>query len=136
MHTLLLAHAAVTWMLVGLIWVIQLVHYPLFKYADEARWSAFHAAHARRITWLVAILMPLELGLACLLVIQAPSPATIIGLLLALAIWLVTAFVQVPAHARLADGFDPEIHAALVRGNWIRTLLWTLRGLLAAILLL
>ncbi len=136
MQPLLLAHAAVTWMLVGLIWVIQLVHYPLFRYVDEQKWSAFHTDHARRITWLVALLMPAELILACLLVLRAPSPAAIVGLVLVLAIWLITAFVQVPAHTRLGDGFDAETHKALVRGNWLRTILWTLRGLLAAILLL
>ena len=136
MQTLPLAHAAVTLILVGLIWTIQLVHYPLFRYVDPKQWAAFHGQHARRITWLVALLMPLELAFACLLVLQRPAPAPILGLLLALAIWVCTALVQVPLHARLAEGLDPAVHQQLVRSNWIRTVLWTLRGVLAVLLLL
>jgi hypothetical protein len=135
MHTLLLLHAAVTCILVGLIWTVQLVHYPLFRHASEDTFPALHADHARRITWLVGVLMPAELALACLLVIQAPSVLTVVGLLLVLAIWTVTALVQVPLHTRLGQHFDPETVARLVHSNWSRTILWTLRGLLACWLL-
>jgi hypothetical protein len=38
-----------------------------------------------------------------------------------------------PQHARLGRGGDAAAAvAALVRGNWLRTLLWTARALLAA----
>jgi hypothetical protein len=36
----------------------------------------------------------------------------------------------VPAHGRLAEGFDAGVHARLVATNWIRTMAWTLRGAL------
>ena len=50
---------------------------------------------------------------------------------LVLLIWGITAFVSVPAHQRLAQGFDLEAHTRLVQTNWIRTLAWTARGALA-----
>jgi hypothetical protein len=53
------------------------------------------------------------------------------GLALVAAIWLSTAAIQVPCHAKLAAGFDAEVHARLVSSNWIRTVAWTARGLLA-----
>ena len=50
-------------------------------------------------------------------------------------IWLSTALIQVPLHQRLGGGFDAEVHSRLVTSNWIRTVAWTLRGLLAVHLL-
>ena len=48
---------------------------------------------------------------------------------------LVTLTVSVPAHARLARGFDPVVHRRLVRTHALRTLGWTLHGLVALALL-
>jgi len=45
-------------------------------------------------------------------------------------VWASTWLLQVPAHRRLGAGFDPVWHARLVRGNWLRTALWTFRGVL------
>lgn len=41
-----------------------------------------------------------------------------------------TVLVQAPAHARLARGFDPVVHARLVRSNCVRTGAWTAPGVL------
>jgi hypothetical protein len=38
-------------------------------------------------------------------------------------------------HRRLEQGFDLAAHRQLVRGNWIRTIAWSLRGLLAVLML-
>lgn len=135
MTTMLVAHAAVTWALVGLIWTIQLVHYPLFRYVEPSAWKTFHEQHARRITLLVGLLMPVEVLLAGALVAKDPSPATIAGAALVGVAWLSTALLQVPLHQRLDGGFEAHAHARLVSSNWIRTVAWTLRGLLAVHLL-
>ncbi len=135
MGTLLLAHAAITCMLAGLIWTIQLVHYPLFAYADRGSWRAFHAAHGRRISGLVAVLMPLELLLAGLLAWRLQSAEALLGLLLLVVIWLSTALFQVPSHGRLSRRFDADAHRFLVATNWVRTTAWSLRALVALTLL-
>ena len=44
------------------------------------------------------------------------------------AIWLSTFALQVPRHDELRGGFDARAHEQLVGTNWIRTVLWTLRG--------
>jgi hypothetical protein len=55
------------------------------------------------------------------------------GLMLVNAIWLSPAIVQIPLHGRLArEGHTADTVAALVRSNWPRTLLWSLRAALAA----
>ena len=41
-----------------------------------------------------------------------------------------------PMHGHLLAGEDAKAHRRLVGTNWVRTVLWTLRALLAARLLL
>lgn len=136
---LLLAHAASTWFLTGLIWTIQLVHYPLFSLADRGRYAAFAAAHNARITPLVGPPMVLEALLSVWLVFDRPEglpgwwPWT--GLALVGVIWASTILLQVPMHGRLAAGFDTHAHAVLVGSNWVRTIAWTLRAVLATAML-
>lgn len=138
--TLLVLHLATTWCLVGLIWTVQVVHYPLFAWVGQAQFVAYEAEHARRISFLVGPLMLLELLTAmALLAYWPPSLPSWLGwgaLALLAGIWLSTLLVSVPLHARLATGFDPLAHAHLVTTNWIRTLLWSARGLLLVWILL
>ena len=134
MKALLLAHAAATLVLVGVILVIQLVHYPLFKGVGTDGFAAYEAEHGRRITWIVLPLMTVELVTAIALVVARPAwlPVWVAwaGLALVGVIWASTAFVQVPAHTILARGFDADAHARLVASNWIRTAAWAVRGAL------
>jgi hypothetical protein len=44
------------------------------------------------------------------------------------AIWCSTAFLQVPIHNQLAQGYDAGLVSRLVTTNWIRTVAWTLRS--------
>jgi hypothetical protein len=137
---LLIVHAVSTLMMTGLIWVIQLVHYPLFARVGEADFVGYGRAHTRRITWLVAPLMGLEglSGVGLLLVIGDPTLRTLafFGTVLLALIWLSTAFLQVPCHEKLGKGFDVAIVRRLVTTNWIRTIGWSLRGAIAITLLL
>ena len=89
LKALLVSHAAVTWFLCGLIWTIQLVHYPSFADVGREGFSAFHQAHVQRITALVALPMLFELVTAGLIVLVAPVPrsSAIAGLVLLGIIW-------------------------------------------------
>ena len=131
---MILLHAAATWFLVGLIWTIQLVHYPLFAQVGERSFRAYHDEHGRRITWIVGPVMGVELVTGALLVFQPPSGAPPwalwTGLVLLLVIWGSTGALQVPLHARLGERFSREAVRALVGTNWLRTFAWTARGVL------
>ena len=133
--TLLLVHAAATLAMWGVILMVQLVHYPLFRLVGERSYAAYQAEHMRRITWIVAPLMTTELVTAGLLVWAPPAAvpgwAAWTGVGLVLWIWGTTALVQVPLHSRLTDGFDADAYRRLVRTNWLRTVAWTLRAGLA-----
>lgn len=125
-------HVAATLAMVGVIWTVQLVHYPLFAGVGADGWAAYEAAHQQRITWLVGPLMLLELATAVLLVLDRPAAmplaAAVLGAALVGAIWASTAAIQVPLHNALGGVFDDAAHARLVGTNWIRTALWTARG--------
>ncbi|MFN8546781.1 MAG: hypothetical protein U0527_02105 [Candidatus Eisenbacteria bacterium] len=138
MSPLFALHCATTWALVGLIWTVQLVHYPLFDRVERARFSEFERDHSMRISRIAAPLMLFEAVSGAVLVLVAPTGLESarlwlsVGLALIVLIWLSTFLLQVPRHRELARGFDAEAHGALVRSNWIRTVAWTARGALLA----
>lgn len=131
---LLLANLASTLFMTGLIWFVQIVHYPLFAAVGGAAFPAYSRAHQQWTTLVVGPPMLVEALTAGLLVVVRPSfvPAWAAwtGLLLVAAIWLSTASLQVPAHGRLSAGYDGDTGAFLVGTNWIRTVGWTARAAL------
>lgn len=134
-ESVLLVHAAVTLFMTGVIWTIQLVHYPSFGFAGPERFSAFHRAHLERITLVVAPAMLLELAASLAVAFFTNGAARWVGLGLLASIWLSTALVQVAQHEALGRGYDAGVIDALVRGNWLRTVAWTLRAAVALALL-
>ncbi len=123
----------------GVIWVIQLVHYPLMRKVPMAAFGAFETEHQRRITYVVGPLMAIE-GIAVLVVFFArPSclSFTIVlvgGIVEAVAIGT-TAFVSAPMHGRMAASGNPALLDRLIATNWIRTAAWTARAALAIAML-
>ncbi len=131
-HALVLANVFATLTMFGVIWIVQIVHYPLFAGVGAEGFVDYEAAHQARITWIVFPAMLLELGTALALLWHRPEvvPAWLIwtGAALVGVVWLSTAFIQVPLHTTLSAGFDGDAHARLVASNWIRTIAWSLRA--------
>lgn len=129
-----LLHLAATLVMVGVIWIVQVVHYPLFSAVGSDGFASYQAEHSRRITYIVGPLMLFELATAALFVIARPpsisASSAWIGLALVIAIWGSTLALQVPQHSILGGGFDAAAHRTLVLTNWIRTAAWTARGAL------
>lgn len=126
----LLLHISSTSMMTGLIWFVQIVHYPLMARVGEDSFVDYEEAHTRATTLVVGPLMLIELLTAVYLlrlVDQVGWVLPIFGLAVLALIWTSTAFIQVPCHRALTRGFDRSIHRRLVRTNWIRTSLWSLR---------
>ena len=126
--TLFRLHVFATAALFGLIWLVQLVHYPGFQYVDATQWTAFHAHHTSSITPIVLPLMTAELALGGLLWRWSGWDRRF-GMLWALTIgtWVSTFLLSVPLHNELATGYNEITVDALVRTNWPRTVLWTIR---------
>ena len=125
-----------TWYMVGLIWMVQIVHYNMFDRVGLEQFQQYEADHNRLITPIVGVPMLFELATAFLLLFAAPDTfprwAAIVGLVLIGLIWLSTVMLQIPCHTQLLNGFDEATYRRLVNSNWIRTGLWTVRGGLMA----
>lgn len=134
---LLLLHALSSCFMMGLIWFVQVVHYPLFSRVGIESLAEYERLHQKRTTWVVGPVMFVEGATAALLTLPLFRPAAInlwmplLGCVMLLLIWCSTAFLQVPMHQRLSSGFDAKAHQTLVNTNWIRTILWTARAVLS-----
>lgn len=131
---LIFANSASTLYLIGLIWVVQLVHYPLFADVGGDRFVRYQHRHQILMTVAVGPAMLIEAFSSVFLVWYLPAninpDVVLTGVGLVLLIWISTAAIQVPCHHLLSDGFDPKVHRRLVNSNWIRTVAWTARGVL------
>lgn len=121
--------------MVGLIWFVQIVHYPMFRHVGEGSFPGYARLHQRLTTWVVGPFMLVEAFTAVGLIYRSPAsipPSWLwTGMALVFVIWLSTATLQVPRHGALAEsGFSTTQHSALVRTNWVRTIAWTARGVL------
>jgi hypothetical protein len=118
---MLLLNLAATLFMTGLIWFVQVVHYPLFSAVGQEGFIHYEVRHSNLTTLVVAPVMLLEL-LSILFLLRYP-PAEVstwqlyCGLGLLAFIWLSTAFVQVPQHSILAKGFNQQAHELLVTTN-------------------
>lgn len=125
---LLLLNLVLSLFMTGLIWTIQLVHYPAFRYVEIQKFSEFAQFHQKAITPITALPMILEILVAGLLMILLPHALVILNFMLLLLVWAATFFLSVPCHSRLLAGHDYATIEKLIQTNWIRTALWTLRS--------
>lgn len=120
-------HFLSTSIMVGIIWVIQLLHYPAFHFIKESDYVEFQHFHMQRISFIVVPVMILELFSAFMLVYYLRSNLLILCLIILLFIWLITFVFFTKLHQSLLDGYDKKIVDKLVKINWSRTVLWSLR---------
>ena len=123
----------------GVIWIVQVVHYPLMRFVSGREFARFETAHRLRISWVVGPLVAVE-GV-CVLAFLFAAPAGLIWWLPragagaeAVAIGT-TVLVSAPLHERLNAHVDPATLDRLIATNWIRTVAWTARGGLAIAML-
>lgn len=129
--TIFLIHLFFTLFNTGLIWTIQLVHYPLFLKVGPDHFVDYEQDHTTKISYLVIPSMITELATGILLA-ASQGISSIYGLLLLLLslVWVSTFLLQVPLHNALNHAYDAKKIQRLVNTNWIRTLAWTLRSLI------
>jgi len=133
---ILAAQALASSAMCGLIWFVQMVHYPLFARTDTTHSPDYADENQRRTGPVVIPPMLVEAATATLLAMAPPPaigrPAALAGLMMVATLWLSTLLVQMPLHGQLTHaGHAPATVAALVRTNWLRTILWSARALLA-----
>lgn len=118
----------------GLIWTMQILSYPLLALVGIGNVPGYEQAHNRRFIRLVGPGVAVAITSAVIMLFWrthgVPVAVPIAALVLLAVIIASTIRHGAPAHARLAQQFDPAVHALLVRTNWIRTAAWSVLGVL------
>ena len=134
---ILIVHTGVSVFMTGLIWFVQIVHYPLLHKIGKKAFQEYEKSHCRMTTFVVGPAMFIELCTALVLILPNLQKAAVsnifllwINIALLTLIWLSTAFLQMPDHMRLErQGYDELTVNRLVLYNWLRTLLWSVRSI-------
>ena len=118
--------------MVGVSLITQFVTYPSFKLIKSITFSEFHKSYTKKMLFIVAPVMILELISSLLLVIfDISDNNTEIGLLITLIlIWLLTFFNIVPIHNKLTVNYNKDLNQKLIKFNGLRTILWILKLIL------
>lgn len=121
------ARIAVDFGLVVLIWIVQLIIYPSFRYYTPADLAVWHPKYTNLITLIVGPLMLAQVALVGWELLNRFSWLTLASAVLVGLMWASTAFQAVPIHNAIAAGdSSPETLARLVSVNWVRTVGWTI----------
>lgn len=129
------AHLVATLFMVGLIWFVQVVHYPLMADVGHDHFVRYEQRHRNLTAAVVGLPMAVEGVCTVWLFVSPPHGmgrlVPFIGGILLAVVLASTVWVQVPMHEQLSRGFDERSARRLVSTNWIRTAGWTARGTLA-----
>ena len=136
----LLLNLVSTFTMVGVIWFVQVVHYPLLAVVPVESAAVVAVDHQRRTGWVVMIPMTVEGFTTLGLLKWVPEGVAwwvpwLNGVFLAVALGC-TVLLSVPRHARMAARPDASVGRELVLTNWPRTIAWTARGVVVALMLL
>ena len=136
----LVLNATATCVMVGVIWFVQVVHYPLLSIIPVDSATSVAVEHQRRTGYVVGLPMAVEGITTLILLWRTPDNVTwwlpwIAAIFLAVALGC-TILLSVPRHERMAQSPDAQVGRELVLTNWPRTIAWTVRGMIAAIMLM
>ena len=124
-------HFISTSIMVGVIWIIQLVHYPTFLYIDKQKYFNFQKFHMSKVSYLVMPTMTVELISGIYMLLDSENLIENNLFLLAFSFlilnWVITGLVFVKIHNSLLIEYKMQTILLLVKLNWIRTILWSLR---------
>ena len=126
---LMMFNLALSWGLLLLIWLVQVIIYPGFHRIPTGTFIDYHRWYVNRISFIVLPLMISELGVTTWWLLDAGTPGAIISTVLVFIIWSSTFLLQVPIHNRLKSGKKEVFIRRLVATNWIRTIAWSLKSL-------
>ncbi|MCS7264646.1 MAG: hypothetical protein NZ805_07420 [Armatimonadetes bacterium] len=133
-HWILILHLAATLFMTGVIWFVQVVHYPLYRLVGVAQFAAYESSHTFRTTFVVAPPMLIEMVTAVWMLWQRPDGISAkslwLNFILLIVIWLSTALVQSPIHGVLTKGYNERAIQLLVLSNLLRTVCWSARSII------
>jgi len=121
-----LSHIFCMFFMTGLCWFVQIVHYPLFKHIDRENFPSYQRKNFGT-AYLAIPVMIIELISGIWLLYLSDAYLLLINLVLFALIGISTIIYQVPLHLELMNKPNSKSFNLLIRTNWIRTGLWTIR---------
>jgi hypothetical protein len=112
--------------LLVLIWAVQLLVYPSFKYLSSSALLRWHRTYTPAITVIVMPLMVSQVVLHVLRLYGDFSWAHGLLMVMVLSTWITTFIIFVPLHNTISSNdASPKTLDKLIAYNWVRTALWT-----------
>jgi hypothetical protein len=122
-----LARVLLDFGLVVLIWMVQLLIYPNFKYLTPTALLKWHSRYTFHMALIVIPLMFGQLIVYTIQIIQERSIFNVFGVIVVLTLWISTFLQFVPLHHQISNNsFSNKTLDLLVSRNWIRTVLWSI----------
>ncbi|CCH52135.1 hypothetical protein BN8_01109 [Fibrisoma limi BUZ 3] len=128
------ARLVVDFGLVVLIWLVQLIIYPSFRYMSPEQLAVWHPKYTNLITVIVGPLMLAQVGLVGWELFTRFSWLALISAVLVGLTWVLTVFQAIPLHNQIAAGINlSDTIERLISANWLRTVIWTVIFLLGLV---
>lgn len=127
---ILTSNILASFFLAGLIWFVQIVHYPAFLKVKDDNFQPFHRYHVSRTGLVVIPPMIVEMGSSIWLtsIFERLWIYNAVGLALVTGIWISTFAIQIRLHRKLQKKNYQQFIPRLIASNWIRTVLWSAKA--------
>ncbi|WP_034059232.1 hypothetical protein [Lacinutrix jangbogonensis] len=122
-----IARAIIDFGLVVLIWMVQLLVYPSFKYFTTKNLYTWHKHYTALMAIIVLPLMSCQVIISVVTLIKNGSLTSIIHLVLVCLTWISTVLLFIPLHNRISNKTitDNTLRDLLIL-NWLRVIIWSI----------
>ncbi|WP_290699998.1 hypothetical protein [Lacinutrix sp.] len=121
-----IANIVIAFGLVVLIWSVQLLIYPSFKYYTKNNLYTWHKKYTILMSVLVIPLMLSQLIIAAIALLKTGSFILYIHFTLVCLTWISTLLIFVPLHNVISNqNATKNTLKKLVKLNWLRVILWS-----------
>ena len=118
---------AIDFALCILIWLVQVIIYPVLAVVSIDAFPRWHAIYCKRIAYFVLPLMLAQLFESAAACFFIGNTMIWLKFFCVLSVWVFTFLVSAPCHQKLSkSGKDIVLIERLVSTNWYRTVFWTL----------
>jgi len=127
----LLINLLSTILIAGILWFVQLVHYPLFNEIPAKNFINYGYYHSRKVSGIIKPLFIVDFTTLILLLILLGSNLSTNLMIVNVTIFIITIvltqIIFIPIHQKLSKSPNSQTISQLIRLNWIRTLIWSLK---------
>ena len=124
-----------SFIMLGIILITQIVNYPILKTVSSKDFSNFHNKYTNQISLIAGPIMIAELFTAILILFTFYNLLSIINLATVILILSSTIAIQVPIHNKLKNGKNDILINKLINSNCIRLVLWFNKCFISVIIL-